>query len=82
MRSAFSEAGHAHRLQRLLHPAADFQWFHPQILRTKGHIVLHHGSNQLVVGILEDHAHLAPHLPQLATLSQFSGIHALHAHMA
>ena len=48
---------HPHRLEGLVHPAADFGGLHPVVLQGKGHVLLHNGGDDLVVRILEDHPH-------------------------
>ena len=50
---------HVHSLEGGLHPAAYLLGGNAQVLRTKGHVLLHHAGHQLVVGVLEHQAHLA-----------------------
>ena len=69
VRGVEPELIHPYPAQGLIHPAADLLGLHPQILRGKGHVVLHHAGYDLVVGILEHHSHLAAHGDQI-------GIHA------
>ena len=49
---------HVHLLQGAVHSAADFRAGNAQILRAEGHILFHHVGNDLVVRILENHAHV------------------------
>ena len=50
---------HSDRFQGVVHAAADLLRRYAEILRRKGHILLYHVGNHLVVGILKDHAHRA-----------------------
>ena len=50
---------HSDRFQGVVHAAADLLRRYAEILRRKGHILLHHVGDQLVVGILKDHANRA-----------------------
>ena len=69
MGSKMPELLHIYRLQCGCNPAADFVRLHADILRPKAHIILHNGSNNLIVWILEHHAHLAPDIPDMLLLS-------------
>ena len=55
---------HSHLAQGLVHSAADFRTGDPQIFRAKRHILFHHIGNDLVVRVLEHHAHIATHCHQ------------------
>ena len=50
---------HTNGLQSVVHAAADLLARYAEVLRCKGHVLLHHVGDHLVVGILEDHAHRA-----------------------
>ena len=67
--------GHAHGLQGLVHPSAYLIRGDAQILRGKGYVLLHHTGHNLVVRILEHHAHGAADVQQPALVG---GVHALH----
>ena len=73
------ELVHAHRLQGVVHPAADLLRGHPQILRGEGHVLLHHVGYDLVVRVLEHHAHGAADVQQLLLVG---GVHTVHIHLA
>ncbi len=66
---------HAHGLQGRRHPGLDFRRGHAQVLRAKGHVLLHHVGYDLVVRVLEHHAHPAADL-QKRRLRQ--GVHAVY----
>ena len=70
---------HTHRRQRVVHTAADLLGGDPQILRGEGHVLLHHIGHDLVIGVLEHHAHTAADLQQQGLLL---GVHAVHIHRA
>ena len=53
---------HTDLLQRLIHPVTDLRAGNAQIFRAEGHILFHHIGNDLVVGILEHHAHMTANL--------------------
>ena len=65
---------HAHLLQRIVHTMADHGACDAQIFGRKGHVLLHHVGNDLVVGVLEDHAHAAPDGDQQLLVG---GVHAV-----
>ena len=73
------EFRHAHRRQGVIHPLADLIAGDAQILRCEGHILLHHVGNDLVIRILEHHAHTAADLQQEGFILR---IHALYIHRA
>ena len=73
------ELRHAHRRQGVVHPAANFRRGDTQILRGKGHILLHHVGHDLIVGILEHHTHPAADLQQKVLVL---GVHALYIYRA
>ena len=51
------EARKPHVLKRLRHAFAQLVGGDAQILGTEGHVIFHKRGNQLVVGVLEHHAH-------------------------
>ena len=74
--AVFVDAGHLHGV---VHPAAHLVLRHAEVFQRKGDIFLHHGGNDLVVRVLEHHAH------GLADIVEFlfvCGVHALHIHLA
>ena len=79
MRGVESEIVHPHGLQRRVHPRPDLRRGHAQILRGEGNVILHHAGHDLVVRVLEHHAHGASDVQQLFLVR---GIHALHQHPA
>ena len=58
---------------------ADLRRRHAQIFRRKGDVLLHDGGNDLVVGVLEHHAHL---LADIVEMLLAAGVHILHQHSA
>ena len=79
MRAFFAEFIHAHSLQGFVHPAADLRRRDAEVFRTEGHVVFHHGRDQLVVRILEHHAAAAPDLPGILRVCRR---HAAHQHFS
>ena len=73
------ELAHAHRRQGVVHPLPDLPAGNPQVLRGEGHVLLHHVGHDLVVRVLEHHAH-RPADGQQQMFVQ--GVHSLHIHMA
>ena len=59
-------------------PAADLLGGQTQILRSKGHILFHHGGHDLVVRILEHHPCLFPDVKELVFLPS---VHPSHPHL-
>ena len=49
---------HADSLQRLVHAPADFLRRNAEILGCKRHVLFHDVRDDLVIGVLEHHAHL------------------------
>ena len=71
--------GHTDCGQRIVHTFAQFGPGQPQIFAGKGHVFLHHGRNDLVVRVLEDHT------CGLADVKQqvfFGSVHSCHIHLA
>ena len=79
MRGVAGVRCHAHGGQRLIHPLADLGGGHAQVLRGEGHILLHHAGHDLVVRVLEHHAHPAADVQQGRLVG---GVHAIHVHLA
>ena len=79
MGGVLPELIHPHGLQGVVHPAADLLRGDAQILRGEGHILLHHVGHDLVVRVLEHHAHRAAHVQQPGLVS---GVHAIHVHFS
>ena len=73
------EFRHAHRRQRVVHAAANLLARDAQILRGEGHVLLHHVGNDLVIRVLEHHAHAAADLQQQGLVP---GVHTLYIHRA
>ena len=70
---------HAHGGQGLVHPLPDLGGGHAQILRAEGHVLLHHAGDNLVIRVLEHHAHPAADVQQELLVA---GVHAVHVHLA
>ena len=70
---------HIHLLQRLIHPLADHGTGYAQVFRAEGHILLHHIGNNLVIRVLENHAHLPADGDDSVLLGS---VHAAHIHFA
>ena len=66
---------HAHGLEGVVHPPADLRRGHPQILRGEGHVLLHHVGNDLVVRVLEYHAHGAADVQQFILVGGVDAVH-------
>ena len=47
---------HAHGFEGIVHAAADVLRRHAEVFKAKGAVLLHHGGDDLVVRVLEDHA--------------------------
>ena len=69
------ELRHAHGGQSLVHPAADLGRGQPHVFTGKGHVLLHHVGNDLVVRVLKDHARRFADVKQPAFLF---GVDAAH----
>ena len=52
---------------------------HTEVFQRKGHVLFHYGGNDLVVRVLEHHAH---GLADIVELLFVCGVHALHIHLA
>ena len=51
------EFAHANSGQGIVYPLSNLLTGHPQVFRCEGHILLHHVGHDLVVRVLEHHAH-------------------------
>jgi len=74
--AVFVDAGHLHGV---VHPAAHLVLRHAEVFQRKGHVLFHHSRHDLVVRVLEHHAHS---LADIVKLVLVCGIHALHIHLA
>ena len=70
------DAGHLHGL---IHSAAHLVRRHTQVLQRKGHILFHHGGHDLVIRVLEHHAHRLADVVELAVVA---GVHVFHIDLA
>ncbi len=66
---------HPDDVQRLIHPPPDLCRWDAQILRPEGHVLLHRARDQLIVGVLEDHAHSPPDRLNLAQVGGGETVH-------
>lgn len=74
-RRLFTIRCHPHLFQCKIHTFSYFFRRHAQIFRTESHIFLHHGSDKLVVWILENHAHLLADIPYTAGVGSAHSFH-------
>ena len=79
MGRVFTEFVHSNLLQRIIHSLANGRTGNTQILRAKGHILLYHVGNDLVIRILEDHTDGASNTNELVFVGS---IHAEHIGLA
>ena len=77
VRRTVAESEHADPVERLLHSCPDVLCRHAEIFRSEGHILVHHGSDDLIVRVLEDHAGFLPDPPEIALSGR---IHVIHPH--
>ena len=75
MGSVLPELIHPHRTQGVVHPLPDLGGGDPQVLRCEGYILLHHVGDDLVVRVLEHHAHRAPDVQQAVLIHSVDAIH-------
>ena len=68
VRRPSSHFPHAHCPERLFHPFPDVRRRNPLVLQPEAHILLHYGSNDLVVRILEHHARTLTDLPDISRI--------------
>lgn len=73
------ELVHSNGLQRVVHPAADLLGRDPQVLRSKGHILFHHVGYDLVIRVLEHHAHRTADGQEKLLVG---GVHPVHIDLA
>ena len=78
MGGALGVGGHANLLQSFVHPHPDLRGGDAQILGPEGHVLLHDGSHQLVVRVLEHHAHLLADGKEVVFVP---GVQAVHQHL-
>ena len=74
--TVFVDAGHLHGV---VHPAAHLLGRHTEVFQRKGNVFLHHGGHDLVVRVLEHHAH---GLADVVNFVIVGGVHAFHIHLA
>ena len=79
MRRVLCKFLHADGAQRVFHAPPDLLRRHAEVLGREGHVLLHHIRDDLVVGVLEHHAHAAADLEQQRFVH---GVHAVDAHPA
>jgi len=79
MRRVLAVVVHADEPERLVHAAADLVRGYAEILGREGDILLHHVGDDLVVGVLEDHADAAADLQQQILIPR---VHAVDRHAA
>ena len=72
----FIDAGQLHGL---VNAGADLLGRNAEVLRRKGDILLHDGGNDLVVRVLEYHAHLLAHIVEMILVA---GVHPFDQHRA
>ena len=75
MGGVFPELIHSNGLQGVVHPAADLLGRDAQVLWGKGNIFLHHIGHDLVVRVLEHHAHGAADRQEKFLVG---GVHPIH----
>ena len=66
---------HIHIFEGFIHPAADFGRLYAQIFRTKGHIIFYNSRNQLIIGILKNHAGSLSHIPDVFIVTCIIAVH-------
>ena len=79
MRRVQAEVIHADLLQGCIHPCAYFLRRHAEVLRREGHIVLDDVCDDLVIGVLKDHAHRGAHGQKVIFVRR---VHAVNIHLA
>ena len=62
MRRVLTVFQHPNSLQGGVHPAADFRGRDAEVFRAEGHILFNNGGHQLVIRVLQHHAHRPAHL--------------------
>ena len=66
---------HVDGLQRIVHPLADFSGRDAQVFRGEGHVLFHHVGYNLVVRVLEHHAHRAADVQQAVLVGGVDAVH-------
>ena len=69
----------ARHLHGVVHPAAHLLGRNAQVLQRESHVFFHHCGNDLVVRVLEHHAH---GLADVVNFALVGGVHPLHQHSA
>ena len=67
------------QLHGVIHAGAHFPGGHAKVFQRKGNVLFHHGGNDLVVRVLEHHAHFLANVVQLFI---GAGVHIFHQHGA
>ena len=75
MRRLFPVLVNARHLHGVVDAGADLGRGHAQVFQRKGHVLFHHGGHDLIVRVLEHHAHLLADVIQVRLVR---GVHALH----
>ena len=70
---------HADLLERGIHPRAYFLRRDAEVLGREGHVVLDDVGDDLVIGILKDHAHRGAHGQEIVLVGR---VHAVDVHLA
>ena len=70
---ALLESRHAYRGKAFVDAPADLRRGQGEVFRAEGHVLLHGHPDDLAVGVLEDHSHPSPDLPD------FGGVRRLHS---
>ena len=73
------KVAHPNGLKGRVHPAADLVGSHAQVFRGEGYVLLHNACHDLVVRVLEHHAHLAADVQQARLVG---GVDAADRHRA
>ena len=79
MRRKLAVMRHVDTGERLAHSRADLIRRHAEVLGSKGDVIFHDSCDELVVGILEDHADLLADLPELRRVGRRCRVEAADA---
>ena len=79
MRRVQAEVIHADLPEGRVHARTDLLRRHAEVLRREGHIVLDDVCDDLVIGILKDHAHRGAHGQEVIFVRR---VHAVNIHLA
>ena len=74
MRRKLAVMRHVDTGESLAHSRADLIRRHAEVLGSKGDVIFHDSCDELVVGILEDHADLLADLPELTCIGRRSRV--------